>query len=164
MSAYSNHRPIGKPIGNESIQFTFNKKPFSTRDRAVDALCAKNLLPAEPAVAFYYDDKKKLNMLLAIGSFPNTPSPLFIEDKEAIIENSSIGETLDYVEQVKANAGTVLLDDDFDKYLNILYQNASTWAEATNDVKDLIEENKIQNASINALENIVIDGSEVELE
>lgn len=88
MSSYIHNMPP-KPNkmanGSESIQFTFNKKPFPTRDKAIDALCAKNLLPAEPAVAFYYDENKKMKMILAVGTVHNLSTPLFIEDKDTII-------------------------------------------------------------------------------
>lgn len=165
MASYTN-RTQPKNVFNESIQFTYNKKPFSSKERAESALKAKNLLPGEPAVAYYYDDNKKLSTLLAIGTLHDSNSTLIIsgDNSSTIISNSSVSDDIiEFVEALKQNASTMLLDSELTNHLQTLFDNSSTWAANSETIKELADESAIQNASINALENIVVEGGEVEL-
>lgn len=182
MASYSNSKYSHT---SESIQFTYNKKPFKSREKAIEALKAKNLLPGEPAVAFYNDEKNKLKTVLGIGSLHDSNSTFIIEDGDTILKNASIGggssssgKYDDFIEELIENAGSVLLDENFTQHVQTLFDNSETWNETSDDVKTLLpllDESTIQNSSINTLEKsisaleekieeeTVVDGGDVDL-
>lgn len=170
MASYSSSK---HPLTSESLQFTYNKKPFKSRDKALDALKSKNLLPGEPAVAYYIDEKNKLRSVLAIGTLHDSNNTLIIEDSETILKNASIsgggsGQYDDFIEKLINNASSALLDENLNDNLKVLSENASTWVKTSEDVDGLLDESKIQNTSINLLEKASheeheVDGGDVEL-
>ena len=49
------------------VQFSYNRVPFSSMEEALKALRAKNILPGEPAVAYYKDASYGQSALVAVG-------------------------------------------------------------------------------------------------
>lgn len=80
-------RPNGKPKFPEAIQFSYNPKPFATREKAIEALTEKNLRPGEPAQVYYYDSNNEIHSFLALGAFSTSKTPLIIEGDTQMIEN-----------------------------------------------------------------------------
>lgn len=66
---------------SQSIQFTFQHKTFLSFEDAKRALVNKNLLPAEPAVVFYYaGNPRKEHVMLGIGNEHDSSEPLIITE------------------------------------------------------------------------------------
>lgn len=66
---------------SQSIQFTFQHKTFLSFEDAKKALVNKNLLPAEPAVVFYYaGNPRKEHVMLGIGNEHDSSEPLIITE------------------------------------------------------------------------------------
>lgn len=80
----------------EAVQFSYNSKPFPSKDKAIEAVQEKNLRPGEPAQAYYLDEEGEIHSFLAIGSYQNNKAPLIIEGTEDELEEISkdlIGDT-----------------------------------------------------------------------
>lgn len=79
----------------QSIQFTFQHKTFLSFEDAKRALVNKNLLPAEPAVVFYYaGNPRKEHVMLGIGNEHDSSEPLIITESISPTEAEQITSVL----------------------------------------------------------------------
>ena len=114
----------------QSVQFTFQHKTYLTYEEAKQALINKNLLPAEPAVVFYYSGNPRTeHVMMAVGSKHDSSKPLILTEsitpEEAEKLTDIIGDGEIHIPVTTPDGETIYLETIID-VINFLAQAIDT--------------------------------------